>query len=178
MYTDIIGSEGIERAERTLRFELKLYNLKKIRNTLNVKSLGYSIVGLRDILNSSASVMLEYIELFGGNPKLLLDRITWFNNIENNTDKEAHTLTEILAAERFVEIFAQNNFDLNTTRSHIRTEYANVGYAELSKFNRLANLRGNILNFLVYFKPKSITIMLDIIHRLQAYYNIDTETAE
>ena len=178
MYTDIIGSEGVELADRTIRFEVKLTNLKKIREVLNVKSLGYSIVGLNDVLNSSAPVMLQYIELFCGNPELLLNRIKWLSDIETNTDKEDNTLIEIFAAERFVEIFAQNNFDLNTTRNHIRTEYINVGDAELEKFNRLANLRVNILNFLAYFKPKSITIMLDIIRRFQAYYNFDTETVE
>ena len=67
-----------------------------------------------------------------------------------------------------------NNFDINITRSHIRTEYVNASDEELEKFNSLANIRRNILSFLVYRKPKSVTIMLDILCRLQAYYQAKT----
>ena len=176
MYTDIIGTEGVRRAERTLRLELKIYSLRKMRQILNVPHLGFGVVALTDVLNSSVPVMLQQFELFCGSPERLLDRITWLHDITIAPD--SLTLAEIFAAERFVEIFTENNFDLNITRSHIRTEYINVGDTELEYFNKLANLQQNVLNFLVYRKPKSITVMLDMIRRLQTYYNFDTETAE
>ena len=42
---------------------------------------------------------------------------------------------------------------------------------ELEHFNKLANLRIHSLNFLVYRKPKSITIMLAMLTMLQNYYS-------
>ncbi|GEM_PF-3315945 len=176
MYTDIIGTEGVRRAERTLRLELKIYSLRKMRQILNVPHLGFGVVALTDVLNSSVPVMLQQFELFCGSPERLLDRITWLHDITIAPD--SLTLAEIFAAERFVELFRENNFDLNITRSHIRTEYINVGDTELEYFNKLANLQQNVLNFLVYRKPKSITVMLDMIRRLQTYYNFDSEVVE
>ena len=175
-YTDIIGREGRERAERTLRFELKLYRLSAIKKVLNVKSVGFGIVRLTDVLNSTAPVMLQQIELFCGSPKVLLDRVMWLN--DTVTAPQGMTLSEIFIAERFIEILIENNYDLDIARAHIRTEYANASDTELEYFNQLANIRGNILNFLVYFKPKSITVMLDVIRRLQAYYNFSMEVVE
>ncbi len=175
-YTDIIGRDGRERAEKTLRLELKLYRLSAIKNFLNVQSVGFGIVRLTDVLNANEPVILQQIELFCGNPKLLLDRVLWLH--DTVTAPQRMTLSEIFIAERFIEILIENNYDLDIARAHIRTEYANASDTELEYFNRLANLKKNVLNFLVYFKPKSITIMLDVIRRLQAYYNFSTGAVE
>lgn len=168
IYTDIIGEEGVELANRTIRFELKLYKLKDIREVLNVQSSGFGVVKLTDVLNSRVPVILQQLELFCGNPEILFDRITLLQDAV--TTKEKLSLAEIFIAERFVEIFKENGADMNAVRSHIRTEYANVEDSEIEKFVQLANMRGNILNFLAYRKPKSITIMLDVLRRLYAYY--------
>ena len=129
-----------------------------------------------DVLNSTVPVMLQQIELFCGSPKMLLDRVMWLQ--DTVTVPQGMTLSEIFIAERFIEILIDNDYDIDIARSHIRTEYANASDTELEYFNKLANNRQDILNFLVYFKPKSITIMLDIIRRLQAYYNFSTEAVE
>lgn len=176
IYTDVIGQEGQELAKRTLRLELKLYRLSSIKKILNVQSAGFGIVRLTDVLNANVPIMLQQIELFCGNPKVLLDRIMWLH--DTVTAPQGMTLSEIFIAERFIEILIENNYDLDIARAHIRTEYANASDTELEYFNKLANNRQDILNFLVYFKPKSITIMLDIIRRLQAYYNFSTEAVE
>lgn len=174
-YTEIIGKNGIELAERTLRLEVKLYSFRVIRKVLNIKNTEKGIVRLSDVLNANAPVVLEQIKLFSGNPSKLSEKLLW---LQNTITTENMTLSEIFIAERFVEILKQNNFDIEIMRSHIRTEYANASDTELEYFNQLANIRGNMLNFLVYFKPKSITIMLDVIRRLQDYYNIDSETVK
>lgn len=168
-YTDIIGDTGIELAERTLRLEVKLFKLKNIRSGLNIATPAEGFVRLTDVLNSTAPVMLQMFELFSGNPTELLDRLEWLNTI--STAPEGFTLSEIFTAERFVELLRENNFDLTLTKSHIRTEYINATDTELEYFNRLSNLRQNVLNFLVYRKPKSITVMLALLARLQAYYS-------
>ena len=169
LYTDIIGDTGIKLAERTLRFELKLFSLSSIRRNLNISMDEPRIVRLTDVLNSTAPVLLKQIELFTGKPEQLLERLNWLQDIETTTDNL--TLSEIFIAERFIEMLRDNNFDINITRSHIRTEYANETDKELEEFTRLANIRRNILTFLVYRKPKSVTIMLDILCRLQNYYS-------
>jgi len=172
-YTDIIGRDGRERAERTLRFELKLYRLSAIKKVLNVQSAGFGIVKLTDVLNANEPVILQQIELFSGNPEVLSERVKWFH--DTVTAPQRMTLSEIFIAERFIEILIENNYDLDIARAHIRTEYANASDTELEYFNRLANLKKNVLNFLVYFKPKSITIMLALLAKLQAYYSTGME---
>ena len=175
IYTDIIGDNGVELANRTIRFELKLYKLKDIREVLNVQSSGFGVVKLTDVLNSTVPVILQQLELFCGTPEILFDRITLLQDAV--TTKEKLSLAEIFIAERFVEIFKENGADMNALRSHIRTEYANVEDSEIEKFVQLANMRGNILNFLAYRKPKSVTIMLDVLRRLYTYYS-DMERVE
>ena len=172
LYTDMIGNTGVELAERTLRFELKLFSLASIRRNLDITMDEARIVRLTDVLNSTSPVLLKQIKLFTGKPELLLERLQWLEDVEATTDNL--TLSEILIAERFIEILRENNFDINITRSHIRTEYVNATDKELEEFNRLGNIRRNILTFLVYRKPKSVTIMLDILCRLQTYYQIQT----
>lgn len=171
LYTDIIGDTGIKLAERTLRFELKLFSLASIRRNLDITMNEARIVRLTDVLNCTAPVLLRQMESFTGKPEQLLERLKWLQNIETTDNM---TLNEIFIAERFVEILRDNNFDIGIARSHIRTEYVNASDEELEKFNTLANIRRNILSFLVYRKPKSVTIMLDIICRLQAYYQAKT----
>lgn len=172
LYTDIIGDTGIKLAERTLRFELKLFSLASIRRNLDITMNEARIVRLTDVLNCTAPVLLRQMESFTGKPEQLLERLKWLQNIETTTDDL--TLNEIFIAERFIEILRDNNFDINIARSHIRTEYVNASDEELEKFNSLANIRRNILSFLVYRKPKSVTIMLDILCRLQSYYQAKT----
>ena len=168
LYTDIIGDTGIKLAERTLRFELKLFSLASIRRNLDITMNEARIVRLTDVLNCTAPVLLRQMESFTGKPKQLLERLKWLQNIETTDNM---TLNEIFIAERFVEILRDNNFDIGIARSHIRTEYVNATDKELEEFTRLANIRRNILTFLVYRKPKSVTIMLDILCRLQNYYS-------
>lgn len=172
LYTDMIGDTGVELAERTLRFELKLFSLASIRRKLDITMDEARIARLTDVLNSAVPVLLKQIELFTGKPEQLLERLQWLQDVE--TTKDNMTLNEIFIAERFVEILRDNNFDIGITRSNIRTEYVNASDEELEKFNTLANIRRNILSFLVYRKPKSVTIMLDILCRLQTYYQIQT----
>ena len=168
LYTDIIGDTGIKLAERTLRFELKLFSLASIRRNLDITMNEARIVRLTDVLNCTAPVLLRQMESFTGKPEQLLERLKWLQNIETTDNM---TLNEIFIAERFVEILRDNNFDIGIARSHIRTEYVNATDKELEEFTRLANIRRNILTFLVYRKPKSVTIMLDILCRLQNYYS-------
>lgn len=172
LYTDIIGDRGVELAERTLRFEIKLFSLASIRRKLDITMDEARIVRLTDVLNSTSPVLLKQIELFTGKPELLLERLQWLEDVETTTDRL--TLNEIFIAERFIEILRENNFDITITRSHIKTEYVNAKDNELEEFTHLANIRKNILTFLAYRKPKSVTIMLDILCRLQAYYQIQT----
>lgn len=173
LYTDTIGREGIQLAERTLRFELKLFSLLNIRKNLNIDMNEPRIVYLSDVLNSKTTALFRHIEQFCGNLETLLERLQWLKAIETTSDNM--TLRDIFIAERFTEILRDNNFDINIARSHIKTEYEPITDTELEEFNRLANMHRNILTFLTYHKPKSVKIMLDILCKLQAYYQSGTE---
>ncbi|MCD8378002.1 MAG: hypothetical protein LUB59_04350 [Candidatus Gastranaerophilales bacterium] len=168
IYTNTIGRNGIAIAKRTLRLEAKLFRLDDIRKTLDIPLEEQRVVMLTDVLNSTVPVMLQQLQLFCGEPEKLLERLDWLHDL--TTSENNNTLKEIFIAERVIELLKQNNFDLNILRSHIKTEYINVTENELTHFNQLANLRTNVLIFLVYRKPKTITLMLDLIARLQRYY--------
>ncbi len=167
-YTGIIESTGVELAQRTLRLEVKLFRLENIRDTLDIPFDKRGVVRLNEVLNSRTPVMLHIFEKFIGNIETLLNRIEWMSDVLKGN--EERSLNDIFIAERFIEIFKENNFDLSRTKSHIKTEYVNVSEALLADFNKLANSRLNVLNFLVYRKPKTITIMLDTLRRLQTHY--------
>ncbi len=171
-YTNTIGREGIRLAECTLRFELKLFSLLSIRKNLNTHMNEPRIVMLQDVLKSSTPVLLQQIISFTGKPEQLLERLQWLKDIEATTDNLP--LKDIFIAERFIEILRDNNFDISIARSHIKTEYINTKDTELKEFIRLSNICRNILTFLVYHKPKSVKIMLNILHKLQAYYQAGT----
>ncbi len=167
-YTYNIGFKGQELAERTLRLEAKLHKFHELRDLLDIPEKRY-VVSLTDVLNSKAPVMLKMFELFSGKPEVLLERLSWLS--DTITTPEDNSLKDICIAEWFVNLLRENNFDILTVRSHIRVEYANVKDSEIEKFNQLANIRKNILNYIVYKKPKSTTIMLDILRRLYDYYS-------
>lgn len=172
-YTMGIGVDGEELAKRTIRFESKFYKLDEVRNYLKIPKNERGLLPLEEVLNSKAPVMLSMLELFSGNANVLLERLEWLYDLETKPD--GLTLSEIFIAERFVEILKDNCFDIEIARSHIRTEYINASDRELEHFNQLANLRRHLLNFLVYRKPKSITIMLAVLSLLQEYYSTGME---
>ena len=174
-YIQGIGVEGEELARRTIRCEIKFYKLKNMRDWLKISSNAKCVVKLTDVLNSTQPVMLRAFELFSGKPEILLKHIEWLSDLE--TKEDGFTLSEIFLAERFVEILKDNSFDIEIAKNHIKTEYINVGTEEIKQFNTLANLRHNLLNFIVYRKPKSTTIMLAILGMLHTYYSTNLENS-
>ncbi|MCR5261483.1 MAG: hypothetical protein K6C94_06555 [Candidatus Gastranaerophilales bacterium] len=174
-YTLVIGKKGQELAKQTIRFEIKLKNFDIIRKTLNLSDIKKNYVPLIDVLDSTAPVMLKEFENFSGTAEKLSECLTWRKNIIEDDSK--FSLIEMLAIERFVLLLKENCYDLQILKSHLITEYPQAKESELEKINALANARKNILEFLTYHKPKSITILLDVIRRLQKYY-VDSETTE
>lgn len=61
-YTGIIGSTGLELAQRTLRFEVKLFRLENIRDTLGITFDKIGVIRLNEVLNSRVPVMLHIFE--------------------------------------------------------------------------------------------------------------------
>lgn len=174
VYTCQIGNDGQELAKRTLRLETKFYTLDDMRDWLEIPKQIKRVVKLTDVLNSTAPVMLKLFELFSGNAQVLLDRLEWLNDVAT-TELDGLNLKEIALAEWFITILKDNCFNLELAKAHIKTEYYNAGDKELEKFSRLANLRRHVLNYLVYRKPKSVTIMLSVLGLLQAYYSTGME---
>ena len=168
-YASGIGAEGEALAKRTIRCEIKFYTLKVMRKWLGISNDTKGIIKLMDVLNSTQPIILKAFELFAGKAETLLKHIEWFNDLE--TTNNNLSLWEIFIAERFVEILRDNCFDIELTKNHIKTEYTGISDKELEHFNKLANLRIHSLNFLVYRKPKSITIMLAMLTMLQNYYS-------
>ena len=170
LFTCQIGNDGKELAKRTLRLETKFYTLDDMRDWLEIPEQIKRVVRLTDVLNSTAPVMLKLFELFSGNAQVLLDRLEWLHDVAT-AEPDGLNLKEIALAEWFVNILKDNCFNIELAKAHIKTEYYNASDKELEKINRLSNLRRYVLNYLVYRKPKSVTVMLSVLSLLQTYYS-------
>jgi len=180
-YQNTIGTVGVELANKTLRLEYKLYQLENIRSVLDIKSKDFAIVRLSDVLNSTEKPLLKALKSFEAEPNVLKERIYgWYQNeqdIDNGISEKS--LTDILLAERYVELLVENNYDIIKTRNHIKTEYSGlVSKDTIKKFNTLANSRDYIMNFLIYRKPKSVTIILELLKKVYEYYGMDVGGAD
>lgn len=175
-YRKIIRAIGVELAQRTLRIEYKLYKFENIREALKVESTEDNNILLNDVLNSKEKPILKAFELFEAEPKSLRERIYGWHENEPNIDNGISTmsLNQILIAERYIELLKENNYDIIRTRNHIKTEYSGlVNEKDITDFNALANSRDFIMNFLIYRKPKSITIVLELLAKIYEYYGME-----
>ena len=170
-YTELIGTEGIAQAKRTLRLEIHLWGLEHIRKALNIQKNEPRVVKLIDVLNSTNPVILEYFNYFSGTPDRLESYIKgYIDNIDPET-QSVRSIDELLKIKGYVDMLRENNFDLTQLSAHVLTEYSyKLSDNDLKQFNSIASSRFNILNYLVYHKPKSVTRVLDLINRLQEYY--------
>ena len=175
-YQRTIGSIGVGLAQRTLRIEYKLYKFENIRESLKIKSTEDNNILLNDVLNSQEKPILKAFEQFEAEPNQLKERIYGWIETEANIDTgiSETSLFEVLLAERYIELLKENNYDIIRTRNHIKTEYSGlVSEDTIKKFNSLANSRTLILNFLIYRKPKSITIVLELLAKIYEYYGME-----
>lgn len=171
-YQHTIGPTGIEVAKKTLRVEEKLYKLENIREAFNIKREEHAVVRLIDVLNSKEKPIIKAFKKFGADPKELKNRIYGWLEKEPKIDSgiSEKSLADVLLAERFVELLKENDYDITRTRNHIKTEYSGLASeSTIKKFNSLANSRDYIMNFLIYRKPKSITIVLELLSKIYAY---------
>lgn len=175
-YQRIIGKSGIELADKTLRIEYKLYKLENIRKAFNIEAKEHAIVRLSDVLNSTQKPILKALEIIEVEPNRLREKIYgWIEN-EPNIDNgiSEKSLSSILLAERFVELLIENNYDIQTTKNHIKTEYSGmVNEKTIKNFITLSNNMDYILNFLIYRKPKSVTIVLELLKKVYEYYGME-----
>lgn len=180
-YQRTIGAVGIEMAKKTLRVEEKLYKLENIREAFNIKHEEHAVVRLMDVLNSKEIPIIKAFKKFEAEPKSLRERIYgWYEN-EPNIDVgiSNKSLNEILLAERYIELIIENDCDIIKTRNHIKIEYSGlVSEGAIERFNALANSRKLIMNFLIYRKPKSITIVLELLQKIYGYYGMELGDAD
>lgn len=174
-YMNIIDGSGQELANRTLRVEHHLQTLDKIRKAFNIELKERRIVLLKDVLESQATPILEMFKKFGAEPRYLKEKIAgWIDEEpEFDTNISDELLNKIMISERYVEILLDNGNDIERTRNHFNVEYSRrVSDKELQKFNEYAQCRDRILSFLVYKKPKSITLVIELLEKIYKYYNL------
>ncbi len=175
-YMNIIGRSGQELAKRTLRVEYHLQTLDKIRKAFNIDLTEKRVVLLRGVLESQATPIIEMFKKFGAEPRYLKEKIAgWIDEEPKfNTNISDELLCKIMISERFVEILIENGYDIERTRNHFNVEYSRrVSDKELTKFNEYAKYRDRILSFLVYKKPKSITLLIELLEQIYKYYNLE-----
>ncbi len=173
LYTDRIGIIGEDIARRTLRLELHMKKFEVMRELLDIPRQERGLVLLRDVLDSTATPILDILYDFGINEEILIKFLTWYEPIAGKDEKEEpltdDEFKELLTAERIAELVKENNFNTSTTMAHIITEY-NIS-PENKLFNKLIPyIKTNLYKFLCFRKPKTITAVLNLLNMIYATY--------
>mgnify|MGYP003091961551 CR=1 FL=1 len=172
-YTNMIGRVGEDIARRTLRIELHINKMKAIRDLLGIPNSKSFFVSLLDVLNSTATPILDILYDLGIDEEILIKFLTWYEPIAGKDEKEEpltdDEFKELLTAERIAELVKENNFNTSTTMAHIITEY-NIS-PENKLFNKLIPyIKANLYQFLCFRKPKTITAVLNLLNMIYATY--------
>lgn len=170
-YLLTIGEIGRERAEHTLRIECQMYKLNDIRTLLNIPKQESRVLMLTDVLNSTATPILLRLASFEATEDKLREKIWNYIEAEENADtpiRTAKLLRNRLASERIAELTRENDFDITKVKNHLIIEDSIVDETFISSL--ITQIKSVLWDFLLYNKPKSIKIVLDVIDRIYRFY--------
>ena len=177
LYTDRIGQTGEDIARRTLRLELHMKKFEAMRELLDIPK-AREFVSLRDVLDSTATPILNILYNLGIDEEKLQKCLTWYELIAEKDEKEKplsdEEFTELIVAERITELVKQNDFNTAIARAHIITEYNIDSESKLLK-GIIPFIKANLYKFLCFRKPKSITAVLNLLNMIYATYGRNVE---
>lgn len=170
-YLHTIGELGRQRAEHTLRIECQMYKLHDIRALLNIPKREYRIVMLTDVLHSTATPILTRLASFEATEDILREKIWNYIEDEKNSDTQIRTaklLLKKLAGERIAELTSENDFDIIKVKNHLIIEEDITDETFINSL--ITQIKSHLWNFLLYNKPKSIKIVLDVLDKIHSFY--------
>lgn len=179
-YRAVIGDEGVEIADKTLRLELHLNSFENMRKYLDLPEGEIKLV---DLLKSQAPVMLDVLNDYNISETKLRDKIKSHTERFLPEVKDFDDLTNILAAEqvaqlqaskRVVELLQQQGYEFSALRDLVALDYNIADNPEL--MNRLnPYLRDCCYTYLLHYKPKHIKLLLELLDLLHSYYGRNSE---
>ena len=171
-YVSIIGTSGMEIAKHTLRIECKMFRLQDIRSLLEISSEYKGIVRLKDVLESKAKPILNRFDKFRIKEENIKERLFAYNN-DLTSSEETITSHELfvkrLAAERIAEIIKENIAGgISQVKTALVIEYGIQNENFISDL--LPIIRSIFLDFILYRKPKSTRITVDLLNDINNFY--------
>lgn len=154
-----------------MRVELQIYKLQEMRALLNIPEREAGMVYLTDVLNSTATPILKRFEVFGATEAILRDKIWGYIENTERTQTEIRTYRELkdrLAEERLALLLIDNRHDIPTLKSYLKVEYGIDNEALIN--NLTTHIKNDLLNFLLYKKPKAIKRVMNILNKVHIYY--------
>lgn len=183
-YWDMIGDEGLEVAETTLRLEAHLYTFDSMRKYL---CLPEGEIKLSSLLRSKAPVMLNMLRDYDISEEKLRDKIKghldlYLPPVENIRDLinvlAAERVAELQACQRVVQLLEHQHYEFAPLVDMVALEkditHNEKLMKELSPF-----LKHSCYTYLLHYKPKTIKLLLDlldIIHTAYGRNSDDTDT--
>lgn len=170
-YLGTIGELGRRRAEHTLRIECQMYKLSDMRTLLNIPKREARVVLLTDVLNSTATPILKRLASFEATEDKLREKIWNYIEAEESSEtpiRTAKLLRNRLASERIAELTRENDFDITRVKNHLVIEEDITDETFISSL--ITQIKSGLWDFLLYNKPKSIKIVLDVIDRVYRFY--------
>lgn len=179
-YWDIIGDEGLEVADNTLRIEAHLYTFDSMRKYLQLPD---GEIKLKDLLKSKAPVMLNILKDYNITEEKLRDKIKAHVDVYLPAVESTKDLTNILAAERIVELQAcqrvvqlleHQQYEFPTLVDMVALENGLTDnealMKELSPF-----LKHSCYTYLLHYKPKTIKLLLDLLNIIHTAYGRNSD---
>ncbi len=157
--------------DNILRIEVQIYSLHDMRALLGIDSDEPSVVRLLDVLNSRAMPILSRFEAFEATEEKLQDEIFIYTKRESKQNTDLQKLSRfirILAAERIAELAEANKPNMAQLKAHIITEYEFNN--EVTINNLVSFIKEHYWDFLLYRKPKSIKLIIDLLDQVHTYY--------
>lgn len=170
-YQRTIGELGRKRATHTLRIECQMYKLNDMRLLLNIPKKESRVVMLTDVLNSTATPILARLAAFEANEEKLRDEIWNYIEAEENANTSIRTaklLQRRLAAERIAELTRENDFDIIKVKNHLIIEENITDETFINSL--ITEIKSGLWDFLLYNKPRSIKIVIDVIDKTHRFY--------
>lgn len=174
-YWFAIGNEGLDIADHTLRLEAHLFTFDSMRRYLRLPE---GEIKLPDLLRSTAPVMLNILADYNITEEKLRNMIKSHvdnylpevNDVKDLTNVlAAEKISELLACQRVVEIFEQQQYECSALNDMIALEYGITKNDKLMK-KLSPYLRDCCYTYLLHYKPKTIKSLLELLDLIHTSY--------
>ena len=168
-YLNVIGAKGLEKAHKTLRLEAHLWRLKDIREILEIPEKEAYEVSLHDVILSKTPAILNVMKKYKLTEEILLDEIKGFTDEYLTSPQTETDIMELLAGIGAMVILSKQAGMYRATKDFIAKEFMLEDDERLmQKLSR--SMHNAFYNFILYFRPKSIKSVLDLLDLIHKVY--------